>query len=160
MFVLTVAMGKIFAFCVPFPYYTIKIKGPQGRLSVSRSTLVTKCRLYLVTIKFIIFKWCLEYMLANYTHYTLTANIIMGLWISNRPTRAWDFKSNIMLKESKAHENTFHFPKDILILKGCLYPQCWVGTNIHGLSAWFDMKGEVEWNNQGHHLHVIWVQIM
>ena len=85
-------------------------------------------------------KWCLEYMLANYTHYTLTANIIMGLWISNRPTRAWDFKSNIVLKESKAHENTFHFPKDILILKGCHYPQCWVGTNIHGLFCliWYE----------------------
>ena len=66
--------------------------------------------------------------------------------------------SNIMLKESKAHENTFHFPFWFWKVASILS----VGLELTyiGYFAWFDVKGEVEWNNQGNHLHVIWVQIM
>ena len=66
--------------------------------------------------------------------------------------------SNIMLKESKAHENTFHFPFWFWKVPSILS----VGLELTymGYFAWFDMKGEVEWNNQGNHLHVIWVKIV
>ena len=66
--------------------------------------------------------------------------------------------SNIMLKESKAHENTFHFPFWFWKVASMLISAGLELTHIMDYFAWFDMKGEVEYKNQGN--HVIRVQIM